>query len=374
MTDASFGWIDDGYETFGWIVVEGMPEQRIVDTLGQGVAVETSADDAWESPAWFAIRMLDDTRALIWDDANFSLDRRVPDWLSETGRCTAIGWGMTQSYLTISERGRITRIFDPMLRAPVDPDDEFYDEDEDPEYDREGDPLRVEDDVDWKATGGAAGSLRLIQLLTGVTIDPDPMNDPRFTWYGCPELPVPAESDRPPLLALLHDAPRHERAARLRAGLITAARITGLDTHPPFQRALADAHELLRLADPPGTPMREDEHGTPMLYTAGDERWTALEKVASRRLKDDWEMPLGQRTSPDLYPTPGAPRPAKRYKATPAEFAELGLARATAAYLLLSSLDHYDWFEDDEIMPGLHNAAGERWPEVEAAILAQPAT
>jgi hypothetical protein len=368
-SDTAFGWIEDGYETFGWIVVEGMPEQRIIDILGQGAAVQTSSDDAWDSPAWFAIRMLDDTRALIWDDAIYGLDQRVPDWLSADGRCTAVGWGMTQSYLTVSELGSTTRRFDPMLRGPLEPDDEFYD-DVDPEDERQGAPLPVEEAIDWAASGGAAGSLRMIELLTGVAIDPDPMNDPRFVWYACPELPAPDDAERPPLLALLHGAPRDERAARLRAGLITAARITGLEAHPPFVRALADADELLRLADPPGTPMRENEYGDPLLFTPGDERWTAFQDVASRRLKDDWEWPLGQRIEPVLYPTEDGPGRRKRDKATPAESAELGLARATAAYLFVSSQQRYDWFEDDMIMPGLQNAAGDRWADVESAILA----
>ena len=61
-----------------------------------------------------------------------------------------------------------------MMRGPVEDDDVLYEDEADAEADRDGDPLEAEAEVDWAASTSAA-SLHLLELLTGVTVEPDPL-------------------------------------------------------------------------------------------------------------------------------------------------------------------------------------------------------
>lgn len=370
MATTRFGWVEQ-YETFGWIVVEGMTEAEVVVRLGAGAAVELAAGDAWEwDGPTFGVRVVGD-RLLLWDAADLGLDARVPLWLSESGRCVAVAWGMNSSCLTVAEQGRLVRGFDPMMRGPVEDDDVLYEDEADAEADRDGDPLEAEAEVDWAASTSAA-SLHLLELLTGVTVEPDPWDDSRLRWYGVPDLPQEPPAPLPPLLAtLLADSPSR-RDARLRTGLTAAAESAGLGDHEFFRRALVDADDVRVLADPPGAPPRRDEHGDVVPYLGDNPRRRAAAQAAVERLMLDWELPLGQRIDPDLYPGDGPwplPKRAPRPVSTEAERAELALARACKFYITLSGLQEVDEHSVGQFVHGIRLASGDGWDAVEQAML-----
>jgi transposase len=94
--------------------------------------------------------------------------------------------------------------------------------------------------------------------------------------------------------------------------------------------------------------------------------------AACKRLQTNWEFPLGQRVEPILYPGDGPwppPRSAPRYKATPAEKAELRLAMACSEFLDQAGL-HDETGGGVGVQLGL--AVGDRYGAVEAAMLAAP--
>jgi hypothetical protein len=368
MTEVPFDWVLD-CETFGLAVVEGLTPEQAIDALSDGRAVPLGDRGAWEGPS-VGVRSVGD-KVVLWDDAYIGLDRQVPLRLSAAGRCVSVAFGMTRSWLTVAERGTTVRAFEPLGRGDIDEDDPWFDEEDDPEADRIGLPLDLEDLVAWNYDSKPA-SLHLVALLTGVEAESDPWDDPRVRWYGYPELPREPEPELPPLLAALSAATPRQRHARLRAGLVTAARILGLDGHPSFLRVLVDGDELLELADPLGVQQPSGPDGE-LLFLPGDNpRRRVADLAACKRLQTDWEFPLRQRVEPILYPGDGPwppPRSAPRYKATPAEKAELRLAMACSEFLDQAGL-HDD--TGGGVGAQLELAVGDRYGAVEAAMLAAP--
>jgi hypothetical protein len=371
MSRSRFGWIEE-YETFGWLIVVGMSEAEVVARLGGGAAVELAAADAWEwDGPTFGVRSVDG-RVLLWDDADLGLDARVPLWLSESGRCVAVAWGMNSSSLTVAEEGRLVRRFDPMLRGPVGDGEELYDDEADAEADRDGDPLAAEAEVDWAASTSAA-SLHLVELLTGVSVETDPWDDPRMRWFGVPVLPPEPAAPLPPLHAALQAAPPDRRDAALRAGLLMAADIAGLAGQPSFQRALDAAAEVAALADPPGTPSPRDDIGEIEAFRGDNARRRDAVRAALDQLQLDWEFPLGQRIDPVLYPGDGPWPPPKsdRHVPTTEESAELALAQASSSFLVQSGLEAYDDHAVHQVLHGIRTAAGDRWTAVEPVMIGE---
>jgi hypothetical protein len=353
MGDSTYAWVSD-HECFGATVVEGMAAEGALAALSAGTALEVPTpwqDDRPDDQPVVGVLDLDG-RLLLWENYPWiGLDPRAPRRLSAGGRCVSVAYGMTQWMLTVAEGGTTVRAFDPLLRAPDDPDDPWFDEDDDPEAQRVGDPLPAESDVDWAADGRAA-CLRMVELLTGVRVSDGVWDDPGVRWFVYDE-PEPEVVDLPPLLAVLTSASPLERHARLRAGLVRAAVILGLQDHPPFVRLLADADAQRR--------------------SVGTLRGAAPFNRAVERLHE-WELPLGQRVEPILYPVPGVnwppPPRGERYRPTDEEKAELRLAMACSDFLVSAGLDHRDGLE---AVYQLEQAVGDRFPEVEAAMLADPA-
>jgi hypothetical protein len=370
MSENRFGWIEE-YETFGWLVVEGMSEADVVARLGGGAAVALTRENAWEwDGSTFGVRA-EGGRVLLWDDADLGLDARIPLWLSESGRCVAVAWGMNSCWFTLAEAGLLVRRFDPMMRGPVEDDDLLYADEAEAEADREGDPLPSEGHVEW-AAGTRGASLHLLELLTGVTVAPEPWDDVGMRWFGIPDLPQEPPPPLPRLLGRLLGDPADVRDARLRTGLTLAAECAGLSDNTCFSRALADADAVRALADPPGVPSREDEVGGFVLLAGDNPRRRERERAAIQRLMIDWELPLGQRIDPDLYPGDGPwplPKRAPRPASTAAERAELSLARACVFYLTLSGLHEVDEHSVDQVVHRVRLASGDRWAEVELAML-----
>lgn len=349
MDKQGYAWVHD-LECFGATVVEGTDSDEALAALSGGTAVEVPTP--WQGDEAAVVGVLEvGGRLLLWEPYPWiGLDPQVPRLLSADGRCVSLAYGMTQSMLTISVGGVTVRAFDPVLRGPVDHDAPWYDEDDDPEADRVGDPLPVEVEVDW--TQERAASLRFVELVSGVPVADGVWDDPRVRWYVYKPLPY-EEMPVPLLVAVLSAATPQERHARLRAGLVCAATILGLEDHPPFVRLLEDA-DVQRA-------------------TVGTLRGAAPFNRAVERLQQ-WEYPLGQRVEPLLYPVPGVnwppPPRGERYRATDEEKAELRLAMACSEFLAGAGLDGFDGIS---ALPQLEQAVGERFPEVEAAMLKEPA-
>lgn len=356
MDDENYAWVQD-FECFGATVVEGMTGDEAVRALTDG---DVTPLDDWRDADDLAptVGVLDgDGSVLLWENYPWiGLDPRVPRRLSASGRCVSVAYGMTQTMLTVAETGRTVRAFEPLLRGPEDPDAPWYDEEYDPESDRVGDPLPPETEVDWSQ--GRSACLRFVELLTGVEV-PDGLWDDiaRVRWFTYDQLP-PAEPVLTPLQAVLGAASPAERHARLRAGLIAAARILGLETHQPFMQALQDGDAVLAAAGS-GPAWRPDPG-------RDDEADRAVRRLHA------WEFPLGQRVEPLLFPVPGENWPLRkdRYRATDAEKAELRLAMACSSYLCQAGLSD-DYSVGDTVVQ-LEQAVGDRFSEVEAAMLADP--
>lgn len=351
MGDSAYAWVSD-HECFGATVVEGMAADEAVAAMSAGTVLEVPTpwqDDRPDDQAVVGVLGLGH-RLLLWEPYPWiGLDPQVPRLLSAGGRCVSLAYGMTQSMLTVAEGGVAVRAFDPVLRGPVDPADPWFDEDDDPEADRVGDPLPVEGEVDW--TRERAASLRFVELVSGIAVPEGVWDDPRVRWFVYERLPY-EDMPLPPLVAVLTAASPLERHARLRAGLVRAATILGLQDHPPFLRLLEDADA--------------------QRATVGTLRGAAPFHRAMERLQE-WELPLGQRVEPILYPVPGEtwppPRRRERYHPTDEEKGELRLAMACSEFLASSGLDHHDGLA---ALPQLEQAVGDRFPEVEAAMLADP--